>query len=107
MDCTDRRALKEGRKMPQRQIVFDHPDSVRSSINEDSYKRNFKGLEADKVVLGLQQCMMKMVINFTTTWCQLCKNAEPPMRKLAEEFPDVKFARVNIDLLQDVVKEFI
>ncbi|XXG56287.1 hypothetical protein AAC387_Pa03g3744 [Persea americana] len=47
-----------------------------------------------------------MVINFTTTWCQPCKDAEPPMRKLAEEFPDVKFARVDIDLLQDVVKEF-
>lgn len=67
--------------------------------------------------------MMKMVINFTTTWCQPCIDAEPPMRKLAEEFPDVKFARVDIDLLQndhanapleavsgddsqDVVKEF-
>ncbi|RWR77631.1 thioredoxin H2-like protein [Cinnamomum micranthum f. kanehirae] len=64
-----------------------------------------------------------MVINFTTTWCQPCIDAEPPMRKLAEEFPDVKFARVDIDLLQkdhanapleavsgddsqDVVKEF-
>ncbi|RWR77633.1 thioredoxin H-type-like protein [Cinnamomum micranthum f. kanehirae] len=47
-----------------------------------------------------------MVINFTTTWCQPCIDAEPPMRKLAEEFQEVKFARVDIDLLQDVVKEF-
>ncbi|RWR77632.1 thioredoxin H4-like protein [Cinnamomum micranthum f. kanehirae] len=65
-----------------------------------------------------------MVINFTTTWSHPCIDAEPPMRKLAEEFPDVKFARVDIDLLQndhtnaplkavsgddsqDVVKEFV
>ncbi|XP_058073151.1 uncharacterized protein LOC131221868 isoform X2 [Magnolia sinica] len=44
-----------------------------------------------------------IVLNFTTTWCEPCKNAEKPLQKLVKEFNDVNFANVDVDHFLDLV----
>ena len=44
-----------------------------------------------------------VVIDFWAEWCQNCMRLEPVVKKLAEEMPEVLFAKVNVDENDDVV----
>ncbi|CAM8968362.1 unnamed protein product [Rhodiola kirilowii] len=47
-----------------------------------------------------------MVIDFTASWCGPCKFMEPAVHAMADKFSDVAFAKIDVDELPEVSKEF-
>ncbi|XP_010531799.1 PREDICTED: thioredoxin H2 [Tarenaya hassleriana] len=47
-----------------------------------------------------------LVIDFTASWCGPCKMMSPVFSGLAEKFTDVEFAKVDVDEVPDVAREF-
>jgi len=43
-----------------------------------------------------------VVIDFTATWCGPCKMIGPYFEKLAVEYPDIEFVKVDVDDANDV-----
>jgi len=46
-----------------------------------------------------------VVIDFYADWCGPCKMIGPKFLKMAEDFPDVCFAKVNVDENSDTAEE--
>ncbi|KAI8070451.1 Allergen Cop c 2 [Gongronella butleri] len=46
-----------------------------------------------------------VVIDFYATWCGPCKLISPKFEKLVDEYPDVIFAKVDVDEAADVAAE--
>ncbi|KAJ2745728.1 hypothetical protein GGI20_001952 [Coemansia sp. BCRC 34301] len=46
----------------------------------------------------------KVVVDFTATWCGPCKVISPKFAKLAAEFPDVAFLKVDVDDVSEVAQ---
>ncbi|WPK25846.1 hypothetical protein PUMCH_003179 [Australozyma saopauloensis] len=46
------------------------------------------------------------VVDFYATWCGPCKAVAPIFDKLAQELPEVEFARVDVDKAEDVAHEY-
>ncbi|KAI8084549.1 thioredoxin TrxA [Halteromyces radiatus] len=46
-----------------------------------------------------------VVIDFYATWCGPCKLISPKFEKLVEEYPDVIFAKVDVDEVADVAAD--
>ncbi|GMH19305.1 hypothetical protein Nepgr_021146 [Nepenthes gracilis] len=47
-----------------------------------------------------------MVIDFAASWCGPCKLMEPAIQSMASKFSDVEFAKIDVDELPDVAREF-
>ncbi|KAL2898495.1 Thioredoxin H2 [Bienertia sinuspersici] len=47
-----------------------------------------------------------LVIDFSASWCGPCKFIEPAVRALANKFSTVEFAKIDVDELPDVAREF-
>ncbi|KAK1263142.1 Thioredoxin H2-1 [Acorus gramineus] len=47
-----------------------------------------------------------MVIHFTASWCGPCRFIEPVIKQFAAKFTDVTFAKIDIDELRSVAKEW-
>ncbi|KAI9154116.1 hypothetical protein LWI28_021160 [Acer negundo] len=47
-----------------------------------------------------------MVVDFAASWCGPCKLMEPAVHAMATKFTDVEFAKIDVDELSDVAKEF-
>ncbi|KAK1301059.1 Thioredoxin H2-1 [Acorus calamus] len=47
-----------------------------------------------------------MVIHFTASWCGPCRFIEPVIKEFAIKFTDITFAKIDIDELQSVAKEW-
>ncbi|KAK3413346.1 hypothetical protein EUGRSUZ_I01913 [Eucalyptus grandis] len=48
----------------------------------------------------------KMVIDFAASWCGPCRMMEPAVSAMASKFADVEFAKIDVDELSDVAREF-
>ena len=46
------------------------------------------------------------LVDFWAEWCGPCKSMHPILESLAEEYPNVKFARVNVDQNQNISTKF-
>ena len=47
-----------------------------------------------------------LVVDFFADWCGPCKMLGPIMEKVAEEYPDVTFVKVNVDDEQDLAVSY-
>jgi thioredoxin 1 len=48
----------------------------------------------------------KTVVDFFAEWCGPCKMMEPFFKEASEEVTDVKFAKLNVDDVQEVAGQF-
>lgn len=47
-----------------------------------------------------------IVIDFSATWCGPCKFMEPAFNDMSAKYTDVDFAKIDVDELADVAREF-
>ena len=47
-----------------------------------------------------------VVIDFFATWCGPCKMLAPIIDKIADDMPQVKFGKVDVDQAMDLAKRF-
>lgn len=51
-------------------------------------------------------CDKKVLIDFWAAWCGPCRRVSPVIEEIAEERPDVKVCKVNVDEQQELAAEF-
>lgn len=61
-------------------------------------KENF-----DKEVL---QAEGKVLVDFWATWCGPCKMLSPIVEQVAEEIPDLKVCKINVDEQQFLARQY-
>lgn len=66
---------------------------------------NMKILES-KELFDAEIASGKTVIDFYADWCGPCKMMEPFVVEASNEVKDVKFAKLNVDNVESVAKEF-
>ncbi|CAI9780657.1 unnamed protein product [Fraxinus pennsylvanica] len=47
-----------------------------------------------------------IVVDFSATWCGPCKFMAPVFNEMSSKYTDVDFAKIDVDELSDVAKEF-
>ena len=57
----------------------------------------------DSEVLGSNQSVF---VDFFADWCGPCNKAAPIIEELSEEFPDIKFCKINVDDCNDIATEY-
>ena len=64
------------------------------NINKDNFQEEV--LNSDKPVL----------LDFWAPWCGPCRMVAPIVEEIAEERPDIKVGKVNVDEAQDLAMQF-
>ena len=64
------------------------------TITKDNFQKEV--LESDKPV----------IVDFWATWCGPCRMLGPIISELAEEHPEIKVCKVNVDDEQDLAHQF-
>ena len=64
------------------------------NITKDTFKKEV--LESDKPV----------IVDFWATWCGPCRMLGPTISELAEEHPEIKVCKVNVDDEPDLANQF-
>jgi thioredoxin len=44
----------------------------------------------------------KVAIDFTATWCGPCQRIGPVFAKMSEDYPDIKFIKIDVDEAEDL-----
>jgi thioredoxin 1 len=60
------------------------------------------GSNFDKVVSAENPTL----VDFWAEWCGPCKTMHPVFESLSKKYPNVKFARVNVDMNQNIAMRF-
>ncbi|CAO2820895.1 unnamed protein product [Amaranthus hypochondriacus] len=47
-----------------------------------------------------------LVVDFAASWCGPCKFMEPAVKAMSAKFSDVEFAKIDVDELPNVAREF-
>ena len=64
------------------------------NITKDTFQKEV--LESDKPV----------IVDFWATWCGPCRMLGPVVEELAEEHPEIKVCKVNVDDEQELAQEY-
>lgn len=64
------------------------------AINNNNFSQEV--LNSDKPVL----------VDFFATWCGPCKMLSPIVDELAEEHPEIKVCKINVDEQQELARQF-
>ena len=64
------------------------------NITKDTFQKEV--LESDKPV----------IVDFWATWCGPCRMLGPVIEELAEEHPEIKVCKVNVDDEQELAEQF-
>ena len=64
------------------------------NITKDTFQKEV--LESDKPV----------IVDFWATWCGPCRMLGPVVEELAEEHPEIKVCKVNVDDEQELAEQF-
>ena len=64
------------------------------NITKDTFQKEV--LESDKPV----------IVDFWATWCGPCRMLGPVVEELAEEHPEIKVCKVNVDDEPDLAQEY-
>ena len=64
------------------------------NITKDTFQKEV--LESDKPV----------IVDFWATWCRPCRMLGPVVEELAEEHPEIKVCKVNVDDEPDLAQQF-
>ena len=64
------------------------------NITKDTFQKEV--LESDKPV----------IVDFWATWCGPCRMLGPTIAELAEEHPEIKVCKVNVDDEPDLAQEY-
>ena len=65
------------------------------NITKDTFQKEV--LESDKPV----------IVDFWATWCGPCRMLGPVIEELAEEHPEIKVCKVNVDDEPDLAQEYV
>ena len=58
---------------------------------------NFISVGNDEAFSKLEHSQLKQVYYFTATWCPPCKLIGPIIEKMAPEYPEIQFLKVDVD----------
>ena len=63
-------------------------------------------LNKDNFEAEVLNCDKKILIDFYAVWCGPCKMVSPIVDKIAEENPDIKVCKVNVDEEEELAAKF-
>ncbi|XP_043916977.1 thioredoxin-like isoform X2 [Protopterus annectens] len=46
-----------------------------------------------------------VVVDFTASWCGPCRNIAPCFEELSQQYPNIKFVKVDVDEASDVAAD--
>ena len=83
---------------------------IRSSKNISPHKyRYFSNIVSELGTLAAYKSAIKdnnkIAIDFTASWCPPCKIIGPKFVKMAEEFPGIKFFKLDVDANADAAQD--
>ncbi|XAR53233.1 Monodehydroascorbate reductase (NADH) [Bertholletia excelsa] len=55
---------------------------------------------------SVKTSISQMVIDFTASWCVLCRTMEPAINEFAAKYTDVQFIKIDVDESMHVANEF-
>ena len=64
---------------------------------------HLKKEEFDKEVL---ECNVPVLVDFWAEWCGPCQMVAPVVDEIAEENPDIKVCKVNVDDQQELARQY-
>ncbi len=54
----------------------------------------------------VKKCEKKVLIDFWASWCGPCRMVSPIVDQIAEEHPEIKVCKVNVDEEQELALQF-
>ncbi len=61
---------------------------------------------ADNFATEVEKSDKPVLVDFWATWCGPCRMVSPLVDELAEEHPEYKFAKVNVDEQEELAAKF-